>query len=152
MAPNMLKAISPHHHSPPQPHSPHRSLPGAQAGFSAAVLPEGCVEDRGDAVLPLQGQCDDPAKRHLFNRGEKWDEEWFPKHRPLVFAKQLESPCLAAEQRVWLMKRCQNDNPCYQQRVDRIFLFLGKLRGGGKHEKKIRKQKGNKEKGEYLKR
>lgn len=46
----------------------------------------------------------------------------FQRHRPLVFAKQLGCPCLTAEQRVWLMKRCQNDNPYYQEIVDRIFF------------------------------
>lgn len=50
------------------------------------------------------------------------------------------------------MKRCQNDNPYYQEIVDGIFFFLGKLGGGGKSEKRIRKQKRNKEKGEVLKR
>lgn len=52
------------------------------------------------------------------------------------------------------MKRCQNDNPYYQEIVDRIFFFfsLGKLGVGAKNEKRIRKQKGNKEKGEVLKR
>jgi len=27
------------------------------------------------------------------------------------------------------MKRCQNDNPYYQEIVDRIFVFVGKLGG-----------------------
>lgn len=38
------------------------------------------------------------------------------------------------------MKRCQNDNPYYQEIVDRIF-FPWQIRGGGKSENKIRKQK-----------
>lgn len=71
----------------------------------------------------------------------------FQRHRPLIFAKQLESPCLAAEQRVWLMKRCQNDNLYYQKTGDRSFFYcLGKLGGGAKSKKRIREQKGNKEK------
>lgn len=81
----MLKVISPHYPLPP--HSSHCRPRGARAGFSAAALPKGCAEDRGDAVLPLWGHCDNPAKSHLFYHGEKWDEEWFPKTQASRFCQ-----------------------------------------------------------------
>jgi len=63
------------------------SLQTPRSRGRAAVLPEGCGEGRGVAVSPLWGHGDSPAKRRLFYRGEKRDEERFPKSQASRFCQ-----------------------------------------------------------------
>lgn len=138
----MLKVISPHYLLPPT--SPHcRSLGQL---YCSSVTRGMCGEQRC-WVYPSGDTTTTQPKDTYFTMERSGTKNSFQRRRPLIFAKQLDSPCLAAEQRVWLMKRCQNDSPYYQKTMDRIFFYcLGKLEGGGKSEKRIREQKGNKEK------
>lgn len=135
----------PPYHSLP----PHHKPPEAWLGFEQQHYQRHVLRTRWCGVTPLgtPWQCGWKKASVLPRTGE--GQGTVSKDMGLsFFARQLESPCLAAEQRVWLMKRCQDDNPYYQETLDGdFFLFFANWGGGwGGGRKRIIKQKGTQEK------
>jgi len=94
--PNMLKVASPH--CPVPPHSPRCRPPGAAAVQRCYRRDAGRAE--GLLCHPSGDTATAQPKGGYFTAERSEMRNGFQSHRPLVFAKQIESPCLAAEQRV----------------------------------------------------
>lgn len=122
------------------------SLPVLSEPSLRSTRSQGYLRDARTEVIPCSplGTLWQPSQK-LFSSGDKW--EWFPKARVSCFCQAAECPCLAAEQRVWLMKRCQNDNPCLSGNSGQDVFFLAKSGAGGKSENKTRKRKGKQGRG-----